>query len=165
MVSVGKPRGLELGSFLDVIRALAGVCANLRQAAGVARVLAAHDYHAVAAVGKCGCCLLTLTRGGADGVDHTQLLHARGDGSHDLGEVLRGLGGLHDEAYLALERQGIGVGGTAHDLCIFAGVAKNALDLGVTRLAYDHHAVALAHQALGCHMDFLHVGAGGVDHV
>ena len=44
-------------------------------------------------------------------------------------------------------------------------MAQNTLDLGVTRLAYDHHAVAFAHQALGCHMDLLHVGAGGVDHV
>ena len=32
------------------------------------------------------------------------------------------------------------------------------------RLTHDHHVVALAHQALGCHMDLLHVGAGGVDH-
>ena len=108
---------------------------------------------------------MTLTRGGADGVDHAQLLHARGDSGHDLGEVLRGLGGLHNEAYLALERQGVGVGGTAHDQRISAGVAQNTLNLGVTWLAYDHHAVALAHQALGCHMDLLHVRAGGVDDV
>ena len=108
---------------------------------------------------------MTLTRGGADGVDHTQLLHARGDSSHDLGEVLRSLGGLHNEAHLALERQSVGVGGTAHDLRIIAGVAQDALHLGMAWLAYDHHAVALAHQALGCHMDLLHVGAGGVDHV
>ena len=107
---------------------------------------------------------MTLTRGGADGVDHAQLLHARGDSSHDLGEVLRSLGGLHDEAYLALERQGGGVGGTAHDLCIIAGVAQDALNLGMARLAYDYHAVALAYQALGGHMDLLHVGTGGVDH-
>ena len=41
-------------------------------------------------------------------------------------------------------------------------MAQDALHLGVTWLAYDHHAVALAHQALGCNMDFLYVGAGGV---
>ena len=34
---VGKPCGLELGSFLDVMRVLADVSADLRQAAGVAR--------------------------------------------------------------------------------------------------------------------------------
>ena len=51
------------------------------------------------------------------------------------------------------------------DLRIVAGVTQNALDLGMPRLAYDHHAVPLVHQALGCHMDLLHVGAGGVDHV
>ena len=33
------------------------------------------------------------------------------------------------------------------------------------RLAHDDHTVALAHQALGRHMDLLHVGAGGIDHV
>ena len=44
-------------------------------------------------------------------------------------------------------------------------MAQTALDLGVTRLAYDHHAVALAYQALGGHMDLLHVGARGVDDV
>ena len=108
---------------------------------------------------------MTLTRGGADGVDHTQLLHPRSDNGHDFGEVLRSLGGLHNQTHLALERQGVGVGGTAHDLRIIAGVAQNTLDLGVTRLAYDHHAVALAHQALGCNMDLLDVRAGGVDDV
>ena len=44
-------------------------------------------------------------------------------------------------------------------------MAQNTFDLGVTWLAYDYHAVALAHQALGCHMDLLHVRAGGVDDV
>ena len=43
-------------------------------------------------------------------------------------------------------------------------MAQDALNLGVTRLTHDDHAVALAHQALGRHMDLLHVGAGGVDH-
>ena len=43
-------------------------------------------------------------------------------------------------------------------------MAQNALDLGVARLANDDYAVALAHQALGRHMDLLHVWAGGVDH-
>ena len=43
-------------------------------------------------------------------------------------------------------------------------MAQNAFDLGVTRLAHDDHAVALAYQALGSHMNLLHVGAGGVDH-
>ena len=52
VMSVGKPRGQKLGSFLDVMRVLAGVCANLSQAAGVARVLATHDDHAITAFGK-----------------------------------------------------------------------------------------------------------------
>ena len=43
-------------------------------------------------------------------------------------------------------------------------MAQNALDLGVARLANDDYAVALAHQALGRHMDLLHVWAGGVDY-
>ena len=43
-------------------------------------------------------------------------------------------------------------------------MAQNALDLGVARLAHDDYAVALAHQALGRHMNLLHVGAGGIDH-
>ena len=43
-------------------------------------------------------------------------------------------------------------------------MAQNALDLGMTRLAHDDHAVALAYQALSGHVDLLHVGAGGVDH-
>ena len=34
----------------------------------------------------------------------------------------------------------------------------------MARLAHDDHAVAFAHQALGRHMNLLHVGAGGVDH-
>ena len=44
-------------------------------------------------------------------------------------------------------------------------MAQDALDFGVARLAHDDHAVALAHQALGRHVDLLHVGAGGVDDV
>ena len=43
-------------------------------------------------------------------------------------------------------------------------MAQDALDLGVARLAHDDHTVALAHQALGRHVDLLHVGAGGIDH-
>ena len=43
-------------------------------------------------------------------------------------------------------------------------MTQDALDLGVARLAHDDHAVALAHQALGRHVDLLHVGAGGIDH-
>ena len=74
------------------------------------------------------------------------------------------MGGLHYQANLALERQLVGVGGTAHDLSVIAGVAQNALDLGMARLAHDDHTVALAHQALGGYMDLLNVGAGGVDH-
>ena len=35
----------------------------------------------------------------------------------------------------------------------------------MARLAHDEYAVAFAHQALGRHMNLLHVGAGGVDHV
>ena len=49
-------------------------------------------------------------------------------------------------------------------MSVVTSVAQNALDLGVARLAHDDYAVALAHQALGRHMDLLHVGAGGVDH-
>ncbi len=146
-------------------RTLADVCANLRQAAGVARVLSANHDHTVAAVGKCGCCLLSLTRGGADRVDYTQFLHARGDGGHDLGQVLRGLGGLYNQAHLALERQRIRIGGAAHDLSVITGMAQDALNLGVARLAHDNHAVALAYQALRRHVDFFHVGAGGIDYV
>ena len=33
------------------------------------------------------------------------------------------------------------------------------------RLTHDHHVVALAHQALGCHVNLLDVRAGGVDDV
>ena len=123
--------------------ALANIGANLRQAAGVARVFTAHHDHAVAAVGKCGCCLLSLARGGADGVDHTQLLHARGDGGYNLGQVLRGLGGLHNQAYLAFERQRVRIGGATHDLRVIAGMAQDALNLGMARLAHDEHAIAL----------------------
>ena len=127
------------------MRVLAGIGTNLRQAARVARIFAAHDDHAITAVGEgCGC-LLALARGGADRVDHAQFLHARGDGGHNLGQVLRGLGGLHNQAHLALERQRVRIGGTAHDSSVNAGVAQNALDLGVARLAHDDHAVALAH--------------------
>ena len=122
--------------------ALADVGANLRQAAGVTRVLAAHHDHAVAAVGKCGCCLLALARGCADGVDHAQFLHARGDGGHNLGQVLRGLGSLHNQTHLALERQRVRIGGAAHDLRVITGMAQDALNLGVARLAHDDHAVA-----------------------
>ena len=44
-------------------------------------------------------------------------------------------------------------------------MAQDALNLGVARLAHDEHAIALANQALGRHMDLLDVGAGGIDHV
>lgn len=136
-----------------MMRVLAGVCADLRQAAGVAGVFAAHDDHAVAAVGKCGGGLLALARGGADGVDHAQFLHTRGDGSYDVGEVLCGLGSLYNEAHLALERQRVRIGGTAYDLRIIAGVAQDALDFGVARLAHDHHVIALSYQAFRRHVD------------
>ena len=108
---------------------------------------------------------MTLARGGTDGVDHTQLLHARGYGGHDPGEVLRGLGGLHDEAYLALERQRVRIGSATHDLRVITSVAQDALHLGMARLAHDKYAIALAHQPLGGHVDLLDVRAGGVDDV
>ena len=104
VLSIGKPLGLEFRCFLDMMRTLAGVGANLRQATGVARVLAAYADHAVAAVGERRGRLLALAGSGADGVDHAQFLHARGDSGHDLGQVLCGLSGLHDQAHLALER-------------------------------------------------------------
>ena len=44
-------------------------------------------------------------------------------------------------------------------------MTQNALDLGMPRLTHDHHVVALAHQALGCHVNLLDVRAGGVDDV
>ena len=73
-------------------------------------------------------------------------------------------GCLHDQAHLALERQRVRIGGATHDLRVIAGVTQDALNLGVARLAHDNHTVALAHQALGRHVDLLDVGAGGIDH-
>ncbi len=61
VVCGGKPCGLELGSFLDVMGMRAGIGADLCQAARVAGVFATHDDHAVAAVGKCGGRLLKRT--------------------------------------------------------------------------------------------------------
>ena len=75
------------------------------------------------------------------------------------------MGGLHNQADLALERQRVRIGGAAHDLRVIAGMAQDALDFGVARLAHDYHVVALAYQALRRHVDLFHVGAGGIDHV
>ena len=44
-------------------------------------------------------------------------------------------------------------------------MAQDALDLGMARLAHDEHAITLAYQALGGHVNLLHVGAGGIDNV
>ncbi len=44
-------------------------------------------------------------------------------------------------------------------------MAQNTLDLGMPGLAHDEQLVALANKFLGCKMDFLDVGARGVDDI
>ena len=73
MRSSVKPRRLDLGGVLDVMRFGAGRRANLGKTTCVAGVLAADDDHRVDATGKFGRAILTFLSRGADGVDDAQI--------------------------------------------------------------------------------------------